>query len=324
MRKIIATILIFIFSLALATPVMASDPAGNAYFASSFDFRDTFEEFQEGVEEQSTELEEGVESIVLPTFQDQTEDGVSGVVNAMFEVLDFLKLVIAPLAVLFIVIMGIKMVTAGSESEEIVGKAKSYITNTLIGLALIFVADSMVGVMFGAEGEVFRGGESGALEFARQTENFMEGIYTLVQTVIGAVAVFSLVMAGMRFVGGSYDEEQITGAKRQITWALVGLFIIAISEFVAKDILFAQHGQAIGVDAAKDLFANVTNFVAGTIGTLSFAAMLYAGYLYVTARENDDMISKAKQVITGAVIGILLAGAAFAITNTLIELDVSR
>ena len=105
---------------------------------------------------------------------------------------------------------------------------------------------------------------------------------------------------------------------------MVGLFVIAISEFVAKEVLFIDEGSELGVDNAKRLFAQVTNFIAGTIGTFAFAFLLYAGYLYVTARENEDQVAKAKKIIFGALLGILMAAAAFALTNTLVELDASR
>ncbi len=316
MKKLLTT-LILILNLALLVPTVTAD--------SSFDFSETLEGFQQGVEEVSGDLEEDAEGIVLPDFQETgEEDGVSGIVGAIQNFLDFFKLLVTPLAVLFIVAMGIRMVTAGSDNEEAITKAKNYIRYAVEGLVIIFVADSVVDVFFGAEGEVLREGEAGAREFGRQTSELFQGIYSLIQVLLGAVAVFVLVVSGMRFVGGSYSEEQISSAKKHITWALVGLFIVGISEFVAKDIIFSEQGTDIGVEEAEQLFAQVTNFIAGTIGTMSFAFALYAGYLYVTARETEDQVAKAKKILFGALIGIVLAAAAFAITNTLVELDATR
>jgi type IV secretory pathway VirB2 component (pilin) len=338
MKKILASIIgitVVTVQLALAVTLGAVaaelTPEGFApnlgapdAYAASFDFRDTLQDFQEGVADQSEDLEDGAESIVLPDFQDDTGDtGTEGIVNALRNFLDFFKLIVTPLAVLFIVIMGIKLVSS-SEGEEDLTKAKNYIKYALMGLIVIFMADSIVDVFFGVEGESLRGGEAGAREAGRQVADLFAGLYSLAQVIIGSVAVFVLVMAGMRYIGGSYSDEQVSSAKNQITWALVGLFIIGISEFVAKDILFKNQGTALGVNEAKELFAQVTNFAAGTIGTLSFAFMLYAGYLYVGARNDEEMTSKAKKILMGAIIGIILAASAFAITNTIVELDVSR
>jgi hypothetical protein len=133
-----------------------------------------------------------------------------------------------------------------------------------------------------------------------------------------------LVSAGMRYIGASFSEDQTAAAKRQIQWALGGLFIIAISEYLAREILFQDQGRRLGINQAEALFAQVTNFIAGTMGTLSFVFLLYAGFLYVTARDNEDSVAKAKKIIMGAFIGLLLAAAAFALTTTLVELDASR
>ena len=99
---------------------------------------------------------------------------------------------------------------------------------------------------------------------------------------------------------------------------------MAISEFVAQGILFKDQGTTLGITNAKSLFVQITNFVSGTIGTLSFVFLLYAGYLYVTSVGKEENITKAKQIITGAAIGLILAGSAFAITSTIVTLDAAR
>jgi Type IV secretion system pilin len=68
----------------------------------------------------------------------------------------------------------------------------------------------------------------------------------------------------------------------------------------------------------------LTNFVAGTLGTFSFVFLLYAGYLYVTAAQNEENAEKAKKIIASALVGIVIALSAFAITSTFATLDASR
>lgn len=312
--------------------------------ARGLDFQEILDDFQEDVEDESTDILEGEKEeegfdfdlevqdteffgeeedqggIELPTF---SGEGADVIVSAIRRFLDFFKLLVTPLAILFIVIMGIRMVAAGRENEEVITKSKNFIRYALEGLIVIFMADSIIEVFFGPEGEVLRGGEEGAIEAGKKVSTLFRGVYSLIQVVIGAIAVFVLVTAGMRYVGGSFSEDQIAKAKKQITWAVVGLFIVAISEFVVKDILFKETGTALGVEEAKQLFVQVTNFIAGTVGTLSFVFLFYAGYLYAFGVQNEDNVAKAKKIIIGAVIGIILALAAFGITNTIVNLDAS-
>jgi len=288
--------------------------------ADDLDFSTTMQNFQESVTSESVNVEGGT-GVTLPSFQDDTTEGAGIIVATIKRFLDFFKLIVTPVAILFTVVMGFRMVTAGRENEEVATQSKNYIRYALEGLVVIFISDSLVDVLFGSQGEVFRGGEAGAEEFAAKTSTLLTGMYSLAETLIATIAVFVLVTAGMRYVGGSYDDDQIGKAKKQIQWALVGLFIVGIAEYVAKDILFQDQGTRLGIDEAKLLFAQLTNFIAGTMGTVAFASLLYAGYLYVTGVQNEDNVNKAKNIIMWSLGGIVIALAALAITNTVTSLD---
>lgn len=53
----------------------------------------------------------------------------------------------------------------------------------------------------------------------------------------------------------------------------------------------------------------------GMVGLVFFALMVYAGFLWLTARGEEDQISKAKSVLKAAMIGLGLIVMAYAITN---------
>lgn len=315
MKKIVFIAILFLQSI-WVSPVLA--------VTNEWEFQSMFENFQESVEEESQNIEDGAEKIVLPDFSDEADEGANIIVLAIQRFLDFFKLIVTPIAVLLSVVMGLRMVAAGNENEEVQTQSKNFIKYALEGMVIIFVADSVVNAFFGAEGEIFINGQQGVEEFATRSSNLFKGIYGLVETVLGSIAVFMLVTAGMRYVGGAYSEDQIGKAKNQIKWSLVGLFVVGIAEFVVKDVLFENQGRTLGIDAAKELFVNLTNFVAGTLGTLSFAFLLYAGYLYVMGAQSEDNVEKAKKIIFTALAGIVIAISAFAIVNTFVELDASR
>jgi type IV secretory pathway VirB2 component (pilin) len=308
-----------LLSMAFASLVFV----GSIAHANSYE--DIFSDFQNSLGEVSTAVEDGASEIYLPTYQEDQDnfDGTQGILTAIKTFLNFFKLIVAPVAVLTIVLMGARMVAAGKENEEMLGKAKNYIAFALEGLIIIFVADSAVNVFFGAEGEIFRGGQNGAAQFANEAGTLFQGFYGLMQVMLATLSVVVFISTGMRYVAGSYSDDQISTAKRHITWASAGIFAVGVSEFVVKQILFKNQGTELGVIEAQQLFVQVTNFVAGTMGSLSFLFLFYAGYLYVTARETEDQVAKAKKIIAGAFVGIIIALAAFALTSTLVELDAS-
>lgn len=51
------------------------------------------------------------------------------------------------------------------------------------------------------------------------------------------------------------------------------------------------------------------------VGTVFFALMFYGGFTWMTARGEEDKITKAKETIVAAAIGIAIILAAYAITN---------
>ncbi len=51
------------------------------------------------------------------------------------------------------------------------------------------------------------------------------------------------------------------------------------------------------------------------IGVLFFGLMIYGGILWMTARGNEEQVTKAKDLITAAVIGLIIVLSAYAITS---------
>jgi len=65
-------------------------------------------------------------------------------------------------------------------------------------------------------------------------------------------------------------------------------------------------GDAVGI---------MINGILGLIGLVTFVLIIYAGALWVTAAGNEDQVTKAKGMLRGAVIGILVIFSAFIVVN---------
>lgn len=76
-----------------------------------------------------------------------------------------------------------------------------------------------------------------------------------------------------------------------------------------------------GVSSVSELEADIPSAI-GTfvgallsfIGVLFFILMVYGGFLWMTAQGNEDQVTKAKNLIIAAVIGIIIVMSAYAIT----------
>lgn len=91
--------------------------------------------------------------------------------------------------------------------------------------------------------------------------------------------------------------------------------------------LSATAGEAYGT-AYRDAPANqnLGSFIGariiapafGLVGTLFFALMVWGGFLYMTAHGNPKQVDKAKDVLTTAVIGVVIIVSAYVLTTTVL------
>jgi len=248
--------------------------------------------------------------------------GASGITSAIYYAEDFVKYAMSTVAVLTLIISGVRLVTAGRHTEEESKKQKEHILYAIIGLMIIIVADPFIKtVFFGEQGEIFS--SQTTLQAAAQAGSAqIRGIYEVMAYVSGAIAILMIVVAGFRYSASGGNEDNMEKAKRQIYYAVIGLMLIGIAEFAVKDVLFPQQGAVIpDVEKTKMLIINITNFISGFLTTIAAIMYIYAGYIYVTAFGNEDATGKAKKVIIGATIGLFVAMGAFAIVNTTVRLE---
>ena len=65
----------------------------------------------------------------------------------------------------------------------------------------------------------------------------------------------------------------------------------------------------------SEMIGRIIKVVLGFVGTLFFALTVYAGYLWMTAQGNEEQVTKAKDVLKMAVIGVIIVVAAYSITT---------
>ena len=74
-----------------------------------------------------------------------------------------------------------------------------------------------------------------------------------------------------------------------------------------EDIPFEDEGPAV-------IIGKIVGAALAFIGILFFILMIYGGFLWMTARGNEENVTKAKELIIAAVIGLVIVLAAYAIT----------
>ncbi|HPT08281.1 MAG TPA: pilin [bacterium] len=79
-----------------------------------------------------------------------------------------------------------------------------------------------------------------------------------------------------------------------------------------------QIGTAFGEDGdVEDVrykIVKVINIVLSILGILLVVLIIYAGFLWMTAGGSEDQVSKAKKIMTNAIIGLVIVFFAWSIT----------
>jgi hypothetical protein len=85
-----------------------------------------------------------------------------------------------------------------------------------------------------------------------------------------------------------------------------------------------ETATAAGYDPNKNdvlgIAGNYINIIIGFLGVLFLGLIIYSGFLWMTAAGNDKQIVTAKNIITRAVIGLIVVLSAYAITYFVLKI----
>ncbi len=108
-----------------------------------------------------------------------------------------------------------------------------------------------------------------------------------------------------------------------LTLALIetAFFAWAVTAIAADPLNLTSKMSVVGPAAGYGGERTLPQIVGGIIqsfllllGVIFLAYTVYAGYLWMTARGNEEQLTKAKAVIRGSIIGIIIVMGAYAIT----------
>lgn len=95
--------------------------------------------------------------------------------------------------------------------------------------------------------------------------------------------------------------------------------------------LVKKAATGAGYDAAGTTETTLSQTLGGVVkGALTFVGviflslMVYAGYIWMMARGQEDEIEKAQKIIRASVIGLVITLGAYSITNLVVEEVIKR
>lgn len=251
--------------------------------------------------------------------------GINRLEGLLLTVVDLVKYLIYGIAIFLLVFQGFKLIIAGKDIDTFSEEAKKNAKYSLMAILIVFVTDTAIRkVFFPESGAIFENNGANIQLYGEAGIVQIRSIYNIMAYLSGAIALATIIFSGVGMALSAGSEEGFKKHKNRILWALAGLLLVGVAEFVVKDVLFPDIGTKLpNISKGMLLLKSFTNFMAGFVTTISFGVMLYGGFLYVVGGVSEDSLGKAKKAIVGGIVGILLSAAAFGLATTLIQADSS-
>ena len=104
--------------------------------------------------------------------------------------------------------------------------------------------------------------------------------------------------------------------------AFIGSTMMPITSHAAKidtGLGDFQDATQLGEEDLKKTIGEIVKVVLGFLGIIAVLIVLWAGFLWMTATGNEDQITKAKGILVGGLIGLLIVLSAYAITKFVLD-----
>ena len=70
-----------------------------------------------------------------------------------------------------------------------------------------------------------------------KVDSTITAVINLFSLIVGVAAVIMIIIGGLKYITSSGDSGNITGAKNTILYAIIGLVVVALAQFIVKFVI---------------------------------------------------------------------------------------
>jgi len=198
--------------------------------------------------------------------------------------------------------------------EEVITKQKQNFLWVFLGFVILIISENIATIFNPAKATAEQIIDFGA------AQDQLRAAADYIKWLFGSIFVLLMVISSIRMITAAGEEEEITKQKRNITWSLIGMLIVLMASNIVNAIYRVKSPKEISTVAPEKAITEITGIIQLILvflGPAAVAFTIYAGFMYLTALDNEERIQKAKRMIIGGVTGIVIIYAAYAIINTI-------
>lgn len=238
-----------------------------------------------------------------------------------FRILELIKLVVSGFALIYIVLIGVYMITF-SDTEDRVKTQRKQIVYALLG----FIFLNIPGLVW----TIFRPDEvKGSID---ATVNWSDinggsllwstyGFDGLMGDFIGFLRIFAYGVAILTFTWGSFrlimsggDEEKQKTAKNRLIYGLLGLIFLGFVEGWSRIVAYGDFSSTIP-NVANKLFSLALFFAA----PVAIFMLIWGAYYYITSGGDEERAKKGKNIVVNTFIATIILIAAMSFLSDLVK-----
>jgi len=179
-----------------------------------------------GKEEKKEEKKEGGAGSTTITFPNPLK--FNTIEEVLTSLMSNLQAIIATIALIFIVIGGLFIISAGTSKR--VEDGKKMITYALIGLAIVLAAPTFlreIKIILGA-------GDTGT---GLRAIDIAKNVLVFLLSLLGVFAIITMVIGGLQYLTAYGDEKRMQNGKKTATYAVIGIAVALSGVILIKQVV---------------------------------------------------------------------------------------
>ena len=255
----------------------------------------------------------------VPGFSANNETGEDLAINFILNLVQIVRNLVGVAALLIGVIYGLRLVMARGQ-EETISKQKTNFLWLIVGFVILIISENVARI-FNPEDAT-----SGALIDFDATRDQLRDIVNYVKWLIGSIIALYMTTVAYRMITAGDDEEEINTQKKSLTWGLFGMLTILLASNIVNAIYVLNapdEAAAAAPASAISEIVGVLRLILVFLGPVAIIFTVYAGFLYLTAMEDDEQTTTAKRMIIAGIVAIIIIYGAYALVNTFTSQDLS-
>jgi len=255
----------------------------------------------------------------IPGYIANDKTGEELAINFIINIIRIVRNIVGALALIMGVLYGFRLVISRGQ-EEVISKQKTNFLYAFIGFVILIISEN-IATIFNPEQST-----TGQIIDFNAARDQLRDIVDYIKWLLGSVIVLFMTISSIKLITGGGDDENITQQKRNITGSGIGILAILLASNIVNAIyvikspneaVAAAPGTAIGE------ITSVIRLILIFLGPMAIAFTIYAGFLYLTALDNEEQVDKGKRMIVAGIVAIFIIYGAFAIVNTLTSADLA-